>query len=105
MFALLHRRKSNLLFSRFRQSNVVASENRFRCPCCGSKTLQLPGALGLCPVCWWQDDGQDDEDAEDVRLTVNGQLSLLEARSHYAACGASHPSFLSHVRKPEFTEL
>ena len=35
--------------------------------------------MGLCPVCWWEDDGQEDADASDVRLTVNGQLSLDEA--------------------------
>jgi hypothetical protein len=64
----------------------------------------MPSALGLCPVCWWEDDGQDDEDAEDVRRTVNGQLSLLEARIHYAACGASDPRFLAYVRKPQFAE-
>jgi len=44
--------------------------------------------MGLCPVCWWEDDGQEDADACDVRLTVNGQLSLIEAREHYAQCGA-----------------
>jgi hypothetical protein len=104
MFAFLQRRQSNLLFSRLRQSKVVTAENRFRCPCCGYKTLHIPGALGLCPVCWWEDDGQDDEDAEEVRLTVNGQLSLRQARSHYAAFGASDPRFLPYVRKPQSTE-
>jgi hypothetical protein len=29
--------------------------------------------MGLCPVCWWEDDGQEDADATEVRLTVNGQ--------------------------------
>ena len=29
--------------------------------------------MGLCPVCWWEDDGQEDADASEVRLTVNGQ--------------------------------
>jgi hypothetical protein len=75
-------------------------ETRFRCPCCGYKTLEAPGALALCPVCWWEDDGQEDGDASDVRLTVNGALSLDEARAHYAECGAAHPRFLPYVRKP-----
>jgi Cysteine-rich CPCC len=104
MFAFLERRRSNLLLSRYRQSNVLSSENRFRCPCCGYKTLKAPGALGLCPVCWWEDDGQDDEDAEEVRLTVNGNLSLCDARHHYSDCGASDPRFLTYVRKPELAE-
>jgi len=56
--------------------------------------------MALCPVCWWEDDGQEEDDATDIRLTVNGQLSLSEAREHYAHCGASHPRFLPYVRQP-----
>jgi len=58
----------------------------------------------LCPVCWWEDDGQEDADAADVRLTVNGMLSLREARTHFLQCGASHPRFLPFVRRPEASE-
>ena len=79
-------------------------EARYRCPCCGLKTLEAPGALALCPVCWWEDDGQKDRDADEVRLTVNGALSLSEARAYYAQCGAAHPRFLSYVRKPQLAE-
>lgn len=81
-----------------------AVETRFRCPCCGYRTLETAGALALCPVCWWEDDGQEDEDAGEVRLTVNGQLSLSEARDHFVHCGAAHPRFLPYVRKPQVTE-
>lgn len=77
----------------------------YRCPCCGYKTLEAPAALALCPVCWWEDDGQEDADASDVRLTVNGQLSLAEARGHYAQFGAAHPRFLPYVRQPQSCEL
>ena len=79
-------------------------ETRYRCPCCGLKTLEAPGVLALCPVCWWEDDGQEDVDASEVRMTVNGALSLEEARGHYARCGAAHPRFLPYVRKPQLTE-
>ena len=82
----------------------MALEARFRCPCCGLKTLEVPAALALCPVCWWEDDGQEDADATEVRLTVNGQLSLSEARNYYAHCGAAHPRFLPYVRKPQQAE-
>lgn len=81
-----------------------ALETRFRCPCCGYRTLETAGALALCPVCWWEDDGQEDEDAGEVRLTVNGQLSLNEAREHYALYGAADRRFLPYVRKPQVTE-
>jgi hypothetical protein len=78
---------------------------RFRCPCCGFKTLEAPGTMALCPVCWWEDDGQEDDDAEDVRQTVNGDLSLHQARAHFSQCGASHPRFLPYVRKAEAAEV
>lgn len=76
----------------------------FRCPCCGARTLEAPGAMALCPVCWWEDDGQEDNDADEVHLTVNGVLSLSEARRNYALCGASHPRFQPYVRKPLASE-
>jgi len=58
----------------------------------------------LCPVCWWEDDGQEDDTAAEAHPTVNGDLSLKEAREHYAQCGAAHPRFLPYVRKPQVTE-
>jgi hypothetical protein len=73
---------------------------QYRCPCCGLKTLDAPGALVLCPICWWEDDGQEDADASEVHLTVNGELSLDDARRNYARYGAAHPRFLPYVRKP-----
>jgi len=76
----------------------------FRCPCCGYRTLKAPESMELCPVCWWEDDGQEDDDAGEVRLTVNGILSLTESRAHYLECGAAHPRFLPHVRQPEASE-
>ena len=83
---------------------VETVEVRYRCPCCGFKTLDVPEAMALCPVCWWEDDGQEDADAADVRHTVNGALSLTEARDFYSRCGAAHPRFLPYVRNPQVTE-
>lgn len=82
-----------------------ATAARFRCPCCGYKTLDAPAALALCPVCWWEDDGQEDRDAGEVRWTVNGQLSLEQARKHFALCGAADPCFVPFVRAPQASEL
>jgi Cysteine-rich CPCC len=78
---------------------------RYRCPCCGYRTLEAPSALALCPVCWWEDDGQEDDDAAEVRFTVNGQLSLEQARQQYVLCGAADPRFLPYVRGPQVCEL
>lgn len=76
-----------------------------RCLCCGYQTLSRPGSFGLCPVCWWQDDGQDDADAGVVRGTVNGRLSLTAARENFIRCGAADPRFLHRVRRPLAEEL
>ncbi|WHO76586.1 MULTISPECIES: CPCC family cysteine-rich protein [Rhizobium] len=40
------------------------------------------------PVCFWEDDGQDDHDAELVRGGPNGPLSLVQARLNFAESGA-----------------
>ena len=55
--------------------------------------------MELCPVCWWEDDGQDSDDDADILATVNGELSLREARENYRQCGAAHPRFVRYVRK------
>ena len=75
-----------------------------RCLCCGFKTLSHPEAFELCEVCWWQDDGQDDSDADEIRGTVNGKLSLREARRNFRAFGAADRRFVSHVRMPRADE-
>jgi hypothetical protein len=75
-----------------------------RCLCCGYRTLEAPSSLEICPVCWWQDDGQDDSDADVVRASVNGDLSLTQARENFRRYGAAHRRFLAHVRRPMIEE-
>jgi hypothetical protein len=76
-----------------------------RCLCCGFKTLAMPEAQELCQVCWWQDDGQDDRDADVVRRTVNGNLSLSEGRRNYKHLQAADPRYVGHVRVPRQEEF
>ena len=49
--------------------NVVkpVSDKKYACPCCGFRTLDDRGGDDICPVCFWEDDGQDDHDADEVR--------------------------------------
>ena len=86
MYYLRNLLRRNLVYS-FVENVAI----RFCCSCYGCKTLQAPNALDLCPVCWWEDDGQEDGDASEIRLTVNGQLSLSEARDYCAKIGGAHP--------------
>jgi hypothetical protein len=77
----------------------------YRCPCCGCKTLDDQGGFEICPVCFWEDDGQDDHDADVVRGGPNGTLSLTQARMNYRQYGASEERFISNVRPPRPEEL
>lgn len=49
------------------------------CPCCGFITLAARGAYEICHVCFWEDDGQDERDAGEIRGGPNHRLSLREA--------------------------
>jgi hypothetical protein len=71
-----------------------------RCPCCGFKTLSARGGYEICAVCFWEDDGQDDDDADEVLGGPNGDLSLTKGRANYRAFGASRKQDLPHVRAP-----
>ena len=53
------------------------------CPCCRLPTLDERGAYDICPVCWWEDDGQDDPHADEVWGGPNGALSLSDARAEF----------------------
>jgi cysteine-rich CPCC protein len=44
------------------------------------------------PVCWWEDDGQDEHNAEEVRGGPNGTLSLSQAQKNFEKYGASEAS-------------
>jgi Cysteine-rich CPCC len=76
------------------------AELPLRCPCCGYKTLRDRGGFEICLVCYWEDDGQDDRDADIVRGGPNGELSLTEARANYRRFKASDERYVSHVRPP-----
>lgn len=71
-----------------------------RCPCCHCRTLSARGMYIICPVCFWEDDGQDDADADMIRGGPNGSLSLTAARHNYLQHGACDPKFLPNVRPP-----
>jgi Cysteine-rich CPCC len=72
----------------------------FACPCCASLTLPTRGDYELCPVCFWEDDGQDDHDADVARGGPNGRLSLTQARANYSRFAACEERFIQNVRRP-----
>lgn len=72
----------------------------YACPCCGYLTLAERGQYEICPVCFWEDDGQDAHDAGRVRGGPNRNLSLLDGRRNFVVYGVSDPKDLAHVRPP-----
>src|SRR5436305_11155694 len=81
------------------------SELPLRCPCCGCRTLGERGGFEICPVCFWEDDGQDDHDADVVRGGPNGALNLTEGRANYRRFGACEQRLVDKVRPPRAEEL
>ena len=71
-----------------------------RCPCCRLTTLSRRAAFEICPVCFWEDDGQDEHNAAEVCCGPNGDLSLTQGRLNYQSFGASSREGLPHVRAP-----
>ncbi len=57
--------------------------DRFLCPCCYMPTLKERAGYDICPICFWEDDGQDTDDAEIVRGGSNYDYSLKEARNNF----------------------
>lgn len=80
------------------------SHAAYRCPCCQSRTLYERGGFDICPVCCWEDDGQDDADADTVRGGPNGALSLTAARTNYLQSGVCDQKYAEHVRPPRLQE-
>ena len=90
--------KSSFMFTNI--SKPHEPSKTYRCPCCHFKTLHGRAGFELCPVCWWEDDGQDNHDADQARGGPNGTLSLTEGRKNFATYGSCDPKFVSKVRAP-----
>ncbi|QSQ26555.1 hypothetical protein JY651_17175 [Pyxidicoccus parkwayensis] len=69
------------------------------CPCCGYATLDDRGHYDICAICFWEDDGQDNDDADTCWGGPNG-VSLSEARLNFLTFGAAEHEGLPHVRAP-----
>lgn len=81
-----------------------APGERHACPCCAMLTLPSRGWYEICPVCGWEDDGQDDHDAEELRGAPN-KVSLAQARRNFAEFGASEDRRRTRVRPPFQDEI
>src|SRR5436309_2352246 len=68
---------------KFFDSEALLRGVRLTCPCCGYPMLSESAADEICRLCNWQDDGQDDSNADEVRGGPNRSYSLTEARENF----------------------
>jgi len=61
------------------------------CPCCGYDTIDRRGDYDICGICWWEDDGQDNETANTVNGGPNSLVSLTRARLNFLSDGIYNP--------------
>lgn len=64
-------------------SRQVSGNGMYVCPCCNNFTISEPAEFEICPICCWEDDGQDDPHADIQNGGPNGDYSLTEARVNY----------------------
>ncbi|HYV91308.1 MAG TPA: CPCC family cysteine-rich protein [Chitinophagales bacterium] len=55
----------------------------YLCPCCHFPTLTERQGFEICPLCNWEDDGQDDNNADKILGGPNQSYSLTEARQNF----------------------
>jgi hypothetical protein len=79
------------------------TNGKFTCPCCGHATLDERAGYDICPVCFWEDDGQDEPHADEEWRGPN-RVSLTSARRNYLTVGASEERLREHVRAPASIE-
>ncbi|BBJ44732.1 hypothetical protein SSPO_074500 [Streptomyces antimycoticus] len=72
-------------------------KKKVACPCCKFLTLEARGWYEICPVCGWEDSGQDDNNADEYIGGPN-HVTLTEARLNFATFGASEERRRSRVR-------
>src|SRR6516165_12493145 len=84
-------------------SKPTEKQPTYRCPCCGYLTLCGRAGYEICPVCFWEDDGQDTHDADEVRGGPNGSLSLTQARANFLKHKRSGDRPPKHAREYTYT--
>jgi Cysteine-rich CPCC len=69
---------------------------RHQCPCCDFITLPERGNYLICPVCFWEDDGQD-VDTLDEPSAPNRGITLRQGRANFKHLGACGEAMLKNV--------
>lgn len=73
-------------------------EKLLPCPCCNYQTLVQRGQYDICPVCFWEDDGNNDPN----RYSGPNHTTLLEGRSNYQEYGACSEEVVNSVASKRY---
>ena len=74
------------------------------CPCCGYATLSGEADFEICSICFWEDDGQDDPNADEAVGGPN-KVSLTQGRLNFLEIGASDLKDLQYCRSPDGSDV
>ena len=86
--------------SRLRRHLAARGPGEWPCPCCGYRTLQVgPGDYDLCPVCFWEDAG--DQLRWPMLADGPNGIALIEAQRSFVEIGACRAESLAQVRRPK----
>lgn len=69
------------------------------CPCCDYVSLAERGNYLICPVCFWEDDGQDVDQLDEP--SGPNHITLREGRANYKRFGACDEKMVPNVCSPE----
>ncbi len=73
-------------------------EGREQCPCCDYYSLGTRGGSEICPVCYWEDDGQSLDTLDEV--SGPNHITLRQGRVNFERFGASDQAALTLVASP-----
>lgn len=69
---------------------------RHVCPCCDNVTLPERGNYLICPVCYWEDDGQNLDAIDETSLPNHG-ITLRTGRANFEKFGACEEAMVKNV--------
>ena len=73
-------------------------EGPCQCPCCDYYALPERAAYSICPICYWEDDGQDLDRLDE--LSGPNHITLRQARQNFARVGAADQAAVGLVASP-----
>ena len=125
-FIMSFSRNMGHCFSDVNKWRIGNTMKKYRCLCCGCRTLDARGEYDICPVCFWEDEAYpyiknnifyvpehgeeegreyDGADILDLESGANHGLTLRQGRENYHKFEACEKGMLPYVRKPYKEEM